>query len=110
MPIDRYRVKLTRQAEKDLKSLRPWTNDVLSILSRLEDEPLGGHALKGSLRGSRSLEFNLKGSGAFRGIYWVYPDDQVCLVYLIASHENVYREAERRFLALTKSGDLPPPN
>ncbi len=104
MQSNRFSVRLTRQAEKDLTSLRSWTEEVTRVLARLEIEPLAGHAL----RGSRSLEFNLKGSGAFRGIYWVYPDDQVCLVILIAPHETIYREAERRILALRKSGEIPP--
>jgi hypothetical protein len=64
--------------------------------------------LSGSLRGCRSLEFNLKGSGAYRAVYVVDPEQPICIVFLIAPHENVYREAERRVRALRKTGEIPP--
>ena len=102
---DRYEVRLTTQAVKDLKRLRPWTDHALQAASVLEDDPYRGHGLSGSLRGVRSLAFTLKGSGAYRAIYRILEDEPVCLVFLIASHENVYREAERRAAALRTGGD-----
>jgi len=104
---DRYEVDLTRHAEKDLKALRAWMGDVLRHLARLERDPEAGHLPKGALRGCRALEFNLKGSGAYRAVYVVNPDEQVCTVFLIGPHENLYREAERRVVVLRKSGEIP---
>jgi mRNA-degrading endonuclease RelE of RelBE toxin-antitoxin system len=104
---DRFEVDLTRHAEKDLKALRTWMPDILRSLARLENDPEAGHLLRGSLRGCRSLEFNLKGSGAYRAVYVVEPEERRCNVFLIGSHENIYREAERRAEALRKSGEIP---
>jgi mRNA-degrading endonuclease RelE of RelBE toxin-antitoxin system len=107
---ERFEVDLTRQAQKDRKALRAWNADLLRQLARLETDPEAGHLLKGALRGCRSLEFNLKGSGAYRAIYIVDPDEHVCLIFLIGPHENIYREAERRVHALRKSGEIPEPD
>jgi len=104
---DRYELDLTRSAAKDLKALRSWANEIMRRLTRLEDDPNAGHALGGSLRGCRSLEFNLKGSGAYRAVYIADPTRQVCTIFLIGPHENIYREAERRVHALRKSGEIP---
>lgn len=62
--------------------------------------------MAGSLRGARALEFNLKGSGAYRAVYVVLEDERVCLVFIIGPHENIYRTATRRYEALKRSGDL----
>jgi len=73
-------------------------------------EVIAGHPLAGSLQGCRSLDFNLKGSGAFRAVYFVDEPERACTVLLIGPHENVYREAERRISSLRKSGKFPPPS
>lgn len=109
MTNEHYTVELTRQAEKDLKQLRPWTNQALQHLLRLETDPELGHPLKGSLRGVRSLEFSLKGGGAYRATYIALEHDRICLVFLVGPHENVYQRAERRFDALRKSGAISRP-
>jgi len=54
---ERYRVELTRAAEKDLRDLRSYIGRVMRALAQLEGEPRKGHTLTGSLRGVRSLHF-----------------------------------------------------
>ena len=105
---DPFETELIRAAKKDFKSLRSWTADILRHLAHLEVNPNAGHTLSGSLHGCRSLEFNLKGSGAFRAVYVIDVERERCVALVIAPHENVYREAERRILALRKSGEIPP--
>lgn len=99
-------VELTRDAEKDLKRLRSWLDDVTRELLRLEQDPLAGHTLTGSLSGTRALEFNLKGSGAYRAVYTVLDDERVCLILVVGPHENIYAKAERRVKALKRAGAL----
>ncbi len=100
---ERYRVELTRAAEKDLRDLRSYIGRVMRALAQLEGEPRRGHSLSGSLKGVRSLEFSLPG-GAHRAVYTVNDDERVCLVFLIGSHEGIYKLAERRFEALKRGG------
>jgi addiction module RelE/StbE family toxin len=83
MTRSRFEVRLTDQAQKDLKRLRPWTSQAASILLSLEDDPFRGHPLTGSLRGTRSLEFSLKGGGVYRAVYVVLEDERVCIVFII---------------------------
>lgn len=106
MPPERFTVTLTRQAENDLKELRPRTDQATRALLVLEDDPRCGHVLSGSLRGSRSLEFNLRGSGAYRAVYVILLEERTCLVFLIGPHENIYERARRRLEALRRSGEL----
>ena len=107
MPDERFEVDFTRAAEKDLRSLRRWSTVVMRQLARLETGPDAGHALTGSLLGSRSLEFNLKGSGAYRAVYITDPQRQIRTVFLIGPRVNIYCEAERRIRILRKAGDIP---
>lgn len=100
MANERFTVELTRQAEKDLSQLRPWTGRAVQELLRLESDPMRGHPLKGSLRGVRALEFTLKGGGAYRAAYIVLEQERVCVVFLVGPHENIYQRAERRYDAL----------
>lgn len=100
--IERFEVELTDQAEKDLKRLRPWTDQAVQALLQLESNPHRGHTLAGSLRGARSLEFSLKGGGQYRAVYLVLDDEKVCLVFIVGPHENIYEKAERRVAALRK--------
>lgn len=93
-------VELTRQAEKDLKDLRPWTAQATRQVARLGDDPYLGHTLTGGLRDCRSLEFNLRGGGAYRAVYLVLESERVCLVFLVGAHEGLYAKAERRRRAL----------
>jgi mRNA-degrading endonuclease RelE of RelBE toxin-antitoxin system len=100
---ERYEVEILRQAEKDLKELRENRGRAIQELLRLEGDPRRGHTLTGSLRGTRALAFNLKGSGAYRAVYTILDDRRVCIVFLVKSHENVYKEAERRWETVKKS-------
>ena len=109
MPSDtsqRFEVVLTRQAERDLRDLRPWTAQATRVLLQLEEQPLRGHPLTGSLSGARALEFSLRGGGAYRAAYVVLNDERVCLVFLVGPHENIYARAERRLAALRRSGEI----
>jgi mRNA-degrading endonuclease RelE of RelBE toxin-antitoxin system len=101
----RYRVELVREAEKDLKRLRPWTEQAVQQLLRLEDDPSAGHTLSGFLRGTRSLEFTLRGGGAYRAVYVVLDDVSVCVVLIVGPHENIYERAERRYRAWLKRAE-----
>lgn len=100
-----WRVELSRRAEKDLRGLRPWSAQALQAIAALEHDPQRGHLLTGSLRGVRSLEFNLRGGGAYRAAYILRPEDLVCLVFIVGSHEGFYEKAERRYEALKKLGE-----
>jgi hypothetical protein len=106
MATDRFEVELTPQAKKDLTGLRPWTEQAIRAILALEDDPYRGHTLSGSLRGARSLEFSLKGSGVHRAVDVVIEADRVCLVFMIGPHENIYAKAERRVAALKRAGKL----
>jgi mRNA-degrading endonuclease RelE of RelBE toxin-antitoxin system len=102
-----FTLDFTRAAEKDLRTLGHREEEILLCLAELPNNPVAGHSLVGSLRGCRALDFNLKGSGAYRALYIVDTDRQVCTVFLVGPHENIYREAERRIRALRKSGEIP---
>ncbi|MBA3449683.1 MAG: type II toxin-antitoxin system RelE/ParE family toxin, partial [Chloroflexia bacterium] len=104
--FERFEVELTRDAEKDLKRFLPWQVRATRAIARLENDPHLGHPLRGSLRGARSLEFSLKGSGVYRAVYVVFDDRRVCPIFIIGPHENIYDEAERRIAALRRSGQL----
>jgi mRNA-degrading endonuclease RelE of RelBE toxin-antitoxin system len=73
---------------------------------RLEENPLAGHTLQGTLYRLRSLEFTVRGSGAFRAVYGVLETDAVCLVIIVGPHENIYDKAERRVEGLRAAGVL----
>ena len=100
----RYLVELTDGAKKDLKKLRQHAEQISEALGRLEENPLAGHTLRGTLYGLRSLEFTVKGSGSFRAVYGVLDADAVCLVVIVGPHENIYDRAERRVAALRAAG------
>lgn len=95
-----FKLVLTRKAEKDLKKLRHDLKSALQQIKTLETDPFRGELLKGTLQGVRSLHFSLKGGGQYRAVYVILPDDTICIVFLIASRENAYDEAERRFKGL----------
>jgi mRNA-degrading endonuclease RelE of RelBE toxin-antitoxin system len=102
----RYRVELTDGAKKDLKKLRQHREQIGEALGQLEEDPLAGHTPRGSLYGLCSLEFTVRGSGAFRAVYGVLEPDAVCLVVVVGPHENIYDRAERRVAALRAAGVL----
>lgn len=106
MTSDLYQIELWRDAEKDLKRHRTHAKIITENLLKLETEPLKGHSLVGNLRGARSLEFNVKGSGAFRAIYVVLPDLTICVVFMLGPHENIYTRAESRWLTVKRAYSL----
>lgn len=100
-----YSVYPTPQAEKDIDRLGRWSERATIAILSLEENPYRGHALKGSLRGVRSLEFSLPG-GEYRAAYVVLEAKQACLVFLVGPHEGFYKKAERRYAALRRSGEI----
>ena len=104
----RFTVYLTRAAEKDHGNFKGKANEnVEEALRQLEHHPHLGEPLAGNLAEVRSLHFSLKGSGQHRAAYVVLLEQQECVVFLIASRENFYREAERRYRALRRSSHQP---
>lgn len=100
----RYQVELTSGAKKDLKKLRQHRDQIAEALGQLEENPLAGHPLKGTLNNLRALEFTVRGSGASRAVYGVLESDAVCLLVIVGPHENIYARAESRLEALRKAG------
>jgi len=56
---DFYKIELTQHASKDLDRLKEQRAKVLKALNALKEKPHLGHMLKGSLKGVRSLKFNI---------------------------------------------------
>jgi mRNA-degrading endonuclease RelE of RelBE toxin-antitoxin system len=100
-----FQVVPTRQAERDIRDLRPYQRRVVEELLALEHNPTAGHTLKGSLDGARSLEFSLPG-GAYRAAYIVLVEERVCLVFQVGPHEGFDEKAERRYQALKSQGQV----
>lgn len=80
MGTKRFEVRYSPQAEKDLRRLRPWTEQAFQAVLQLADDPSRGHSLSGNLRGARSLEFSLERSGVYRAVYFVIEEERSCLV------------------------------
>lgn len=98
---DFYKIELTQHALKDLDSLKEQSAKVLKALSALKEKPHLGHMLKGSLKGVRSLKFNINGV-AYRAAYIVLEKERTCLIFMVGPHEGFYKEAERRAKSVTK--------
>lgn len=103
-----YRVLLSKRAQKDLKKVRHDLKRALTEINRLASDPYAGHSLKEYLSDCRSLEFSLRGGGAYRAIYIVSEPSVICLVFLVGPHENIYDEALRRVDSARRSleGDI----
>jgi len=98
---DFYQIKLTQHASKDLDRLKEQNTKVLKALEALKEKPHLGHMLKGSLKGVRSLKFNINGV-AYRAAYVVLEEERTCLVFMVGPHEGFYKEAERRAKSVKK--------
>jgi len=98
---DFYKIELTQHALKDLDRLKEQSAKVLKALSTLKEKPHLGHMLKGSLKGVRSLKFNINGV-AYRAAYIVLEKERTCLIFMVGPHEGFYKEAERRAKSVTK--------
>jgi mRNA interferase RelE/StbE len=105
MTSGRFRLEFTRDAAKDIRNLRSAAEAVLGTLSKLEVDPYAGHSLSGSLKGARSLEFTIPGSGAGRAVYYVL-EQRICLIIVVGPHENIYDKATRRAKALKQAGRI----
>ncbi|MCF8002222.1 MAG: type II toxin-antitoxin system RelE/ParE family toxin [Halanaerobiales bacterium] len=100
---DRYSVEITKSVEADLDKLKPHREMAVKKLLTLEENPVEkGSALKGNLKGLYSYKFNLPGSGAYRAIYYIKEEESVCLLILVGIRENIYAQAQRRYLSLKK--------
>ena len=98
---DFYKIELTQHALKDLDKLKEQKAKVLKALNALKEKPHLGHMLKGSLKGVRSLKFNINGV-AYRAAYVVLEEERTCLVFMVGPHEGFYKEAERRAKSVKK--------
>jgi len=101
MPTERYTVRLTPRAVRDVVDLQTYLVEVMEAIFSLRDAPQRGHTLTGSLKGARALEFSLPG-GAYRAAYVVDDRIHICRVFAIGPHENFYELAQRRYAALTQ--------
>jgi mRNA-degrading endonuclease RelE of RelBE toxin-antitoxin system len=107
MHRDRFDVRTTRPADKDLRRFKgQQRKDVEDILRSLSEAPDRGAPLDGSLSGVRSLHFSLKSSGEYRAAYLMLDSERLCLVFMIAPRENFYRAAERRYQTLLRLGAI----
>jgi mRNA interferase RelE/StbE len=80
------RVVLARRARSELLELNwPLIDAIQDALGLLERDPLVGHALRGRLRGLRSLRV-----GTFRVIYQLSEDDRTVRVVAIRHRSVAY--------------------
>jgi mRNA interferase RelE/StbE len=80
------RVVLARRARSELLELNwPLIDAIQDALGLLERDPLAGHALRGRLRGLRSLRV-----GTFRVIYQLVEGDKVVRVVAIRHRSVAY--------------------
>lgn len=102
---NKYTIHVTKSVEDDLNEFGSYKSKVIQEILLLESNPLVGHALKGKLKGLRSLEFSLPG-GECRAVYKIKDDKQICLIIIVGFHENIYDKAQRRVESLIKNGLL----
>ena len=81
-----YRVRFTRQAEKDIKRLSPKLRDKLKaiLLNRLAADPYSGKALLGSLKGCYSARLTFQD----RVVYSIRDDELLLLVLRDRTHDG----------------------
>ena len=95
---NKYSIEITNLVESDLDDLGSNQDLAVDKLLKLEENPAKkGSALKGNLKGLYSYKFNLPGSGQYRAIYYLKNKKSICLLILVASRENIYQEAQRRY-------------
>jgi mRNA-degrading endonuclease RelE of RelBE toxin-antitoxin system len=86
------RVVLARRARRELLELRwPLIDAIEDALGVLEREPGAGHALRGRLRGLRSLRV-----GAYRTAYQLADSEQTVRVVAIRHRSVAYRSERDR--------------
>ncbi len=85
------RVVLARRARADLLELDwPLIDAIENALGQLEREPTAGHALRGRLRGLRSLRV-----GSYRIVYQLIDEQQTVRVAAILHRSVAYRTDPR---------------
>jgi mRNA interferase RelE/StbE len=85
------RVVVARSARRELLELDwPLIDAVEDVLGLLEREPHAGHALRGRLRGLRSLRV-----GSYRVIYQLTDGDQAVRVAAVRHRSIAYRTDPR---------------
>jgi mRNA interferase RelE/StbE len=85
------RVVVARRARQDLLELDwPVIDAIEDALGQLERDPLSGHALRGRLRGLRSLRV-----GSYRIVYQLIDDDRTVRVAAIRHRGSAYRSDPR---------------
>ncbi len=80
----RYRIRLTRQATKDIKKLTPELQTKLKdiLRNKIAADPFSGKALTGNLKGYYSIRLSYKG----RIVYSIHDDELVILVSRAKTH------------------------
>ena len=89
-------VTFSNLAERDLKNLNGQKAEAQTTLQILTTNPEVGEHLSGTLSGLRSFHFSLNGCGQYRAVDELQNEILVCLVLVVETLENFYREAERR--------------
>jgi mRNA interferase RelE/StbE len=85
------RVVLARRVRNDMLALDgPQVDAVEDALGQLERDPVAGHALRGRLRGLRSLRV-----GSYRIIYQLSDDERTVRVAAIRHRSTAYRSDPR---------------
>jgi Txe/YoeB family toxin of toxin-antitoxin system len=79
-----YRIRFTRQAEKDVKRLTPKLREKLKAIlrKRLALDPYSGKALVGDLKGYYSMRLSYQD----RIVYSIHDDELLVLVIRARSH------------------------
>jgi Txe/YoeB family toxin of toxin-antitoxin system len=79
-----YRVRFTRQAEKDIEKLTPKLRDKLKdiVRKRLAVDPYSGKALVGPLKGCYSVRLSYQD----RIVYSIHDDELIVMVLRARSH------------------------
>jgi len=79
-----YRVRFTRQAEKDIEKLTPKLRDKLKdiVRKRLAVDPYSGKALVGPLKGCYSVRLSYQD----RIVYSIHDDELIVIVLRAPSH------------------------
>ena len=79
-----YRIRFTRQAEKDVRKLSPKLRDKLKqiLRNRIAVDPHGGKALVGPLKGYYSVRLSFQD----RIVYSIHDDELIVLVLRARSH------------------------
>ena len=82
-----YSVRIKRSAAKEMAGVpQPLRTRVADAISRLAEQPLAGHPLKGGLRGLRRLHM-----GDYRVIYELLEDELVILAIRVVHRRAAYR-------------------